>query len=69
MVRAWLQGDIGGGTAHVAASCCGIAQRHNFCMGATSTLSESSAQHLTVGSGDDTTNAGIGAGKKKRLGG
>lgn len=69
VVRARLQCHIGGCPLQVMPASLRITQGHDFCVGPSSTLCRSFAHYFASPRGDDAPYAGIGVGKKKRLGG
>ena len=69
LVGAGLQRDIGSRAAYIQPRPRRIAQRHHLGMRAARLLGKALTQHPTIRRGDDATHAGVGAGKKKRLGG
>ena len=67
LVGTGFERDPGGGTAHVVAAGCRIAQGHDFGMRATRALGVAFAQHGAVGSSDDAAHARVGRGQPQGL--
>ena len=66
---AGLQRHIRRGPAHIAPRRRRITQRHHLGVRPARLLREALTQHMTIRRGDDAAHAGVGVGKKKRLGG